>query len=276
MIQSVEAAARGDAASALRHELAVSVLPEAPYTQVLREIVSLGDAAPTWVYSRWMTLQAYRWLMTSRSQTVDIAVVDVLAQLHRDIPLGTAEQLFEAGTRIAAGDWVAQQLAVFEYGGLRRFLDTVARPTLTRRADRIQEWALARMAGYRLEGASPDGLVVSDFVDGSTCTVLDLGALTKRDRGTTVIGRLVPIDVEPHLMFESRPLSVDEGTAAAVTSSHLDHPGDPRCWLYVLGEACEDGRLAPGFSTGQATPLTSDRLLHWRASLDHGHANRRA
>lgn len=263
MVLSMEAAAVGDAQLALEYELSVSVLPGGPAAALLQEIVGLGEDAPGWVWSRWITHQAYRWLLVCQDTSVDQVVRDVIAALYGDVmpEIDGPDDLRDLDTRVAASDWAAEQLAVHELGGLRRFLDAKAGPALRARADSIEQWVTAQMSGYRLDRTRGPLLEVTDLADGRTFDVLNIGALSERHDGDTVVGRIVPITDSPHLMFASRPLSVDARTAERVADAACSPDGTP--WLHVLGDACDDGRLEPGFSIGRGTLLSSDLLLHW-------------
>src|SRR5689334_53629 len=57
-----DAEARGDAARALELHLGGPHVPGSLREHLLRELVWLGSEAPSWVPSRWILKQAYRWL----------------------------------------------------------------------------------------------------------------------------------------------------------------------------------------------------------------------
>lgn len=255
----LEAAARGDALAALEHHMSTPVIEEAMGHHQLRELVQLGDEAPGWVYSRWAVVQAYRWMLHHQDPRVEEVVRLVLAGLHADHldEIVDDEVAFrEYGTMVAACDWVCEQVCVYELGGLRDFLDAVAQPGLVGRADQVEEWEPAGMTAYELTGVRGDVLEVRRLADDAEVDLLNLGSLSGRDVGTTVIGRVVPVSVWPFSMFESRPLAVDHATARDVVERCSD--GDDLGWLWALADARDQGRLARGFSCESRTLLASD------------------
>lgn len=210
--------------------------------------------------ARWVANQAYGRLLMDEDPRVNDAVLHTIATCYADIdlerPLGLS--LREFGTKIAASDWVADQLVTYDFGGLVDFLDRHVSGGLLARCGPVREWAATPMGGYRLSHGEGGMLEVVDLADGNRTTALDIGALFERGEGTYV-GRLVPIDVEPGRMFESRPLEVDEETARAVA---LDP--DRLEWLEPLYRARTDGRLPLHFSHGAGTPYTCDLVpLSW-------------
>lgn len=251
----IDASAAGDPALALaclRRGLIVQGTPHVPH---LQELIDLGDEAPSWALSRWVADQTYRWMLHEHDPRTDEAVIAVMAYCYPDVdldrPLGLS--LKEFGTRIAAGDWVAQQLAVYEFGGLDDFLDVKIGDALLERCGPVRRWSSARLGGYRIEDCRGGVLELTDLRDGSRRTALDIGATSDRGRGCTVLGRLVPIDVEPGWFFESRPLDVDERTARAVATAC-----DVSTWLDAFYAARASDRVPIHFSRGERTPLTCD------------------
>lgn len=67
--------------------------------------------------------------------------------------------------------------------------------------------------------------------------ILDLGARVHADERGWLIGRLVPSGTTPPLMFDTRPLPVDEQTARDVATSSAG------AWVKALETAFRDGRL---------------------------------
>ena len=111
------------------------------------------------------------------------------------------------------------------------------------------------MSGYRLVDVQDDQLVAVDLLTSRTVRLLNVGAAWGRDVNTCVIGRLVSTGAEPGLMFESRPLTVDDTTALQVArASSLGRT----MWLNVLAEARAAGRLEAGFSLCLPTSLVCD------------------
>ncbi len=264
----VDAAAAGDphlAAACFRRGLRVQ---GSTHLAHLAELIDLGEEAPSWALARWASYQAYLWLLHEKDQRTDDAVLQTIAACYLDVdldrPLGLS--FTEFGTRLAAGNWITRQLAVYDSGGLSDFLDVKIGDRLLSRCGPLAGWARTQLGGYRLRQASDGFLDVRDLRDGARLKALDLGALADRRSGCAVLGRLVPIDVEPGLFFESRPLVVDDETALGVARS--DGPDE---WLAALSTGCDAGRLPLHFASGEATPLTSDRVPEagWARSCDH-------
>src|SRR5215211_6828218 len=231
MRAEIDAGARGDALAALNfHEAGLQVEGSVRRYQ-LRELVILGDDAPPWAYSRWCLDVAYHWMLLERDPRVDDAVRQLMLCTHVDAAMATLDDpvaLAELGTRIAAGDRLCQELAVYEYGGLWDFLDVKARPGLIDRCDQIAAWSEQPMNGYVIEDARGPRLHVVDLRTGGEVEVLNIGALTDLDRGAPVIGRLGPISSDPRLMFQGRPIAVDLTTAQGVAASSGPQDDWPR------------------------------------------------
>lgn len=255
---SMLAEADGDAARARDHYYASPTFEGVPHPHHLQEIIDLGEEAPGWVWSRWVSSQAYRWMLVQEDQRVTSAVLQATTVGYPDVdlerPFGLA--IGEFCTRLAASDWVCDQLATYEYGGLLDFLDLRAGAFLERRADRIREWALAPMGGYRLDDVRGDRIQLVDLGSGDRLEALNIGASAERDDEMCVVGRLVPIGVGPGWMFDRRPLTVPEKSAYEV--SLLVTEDEPAAWVCALGDARSAGTLPLHFAQGHATPLSSD------------------
>jgi hypothetical protein len=259
MDAQVDAAARGEAGEALWHLDQMLQVEGSLRPFKLRELILLGDDAPGWMYSRWCVEQAYLWLLHTQDERADDAVRQTMIVGHIDEVEQVVDdevRFIELGTRIAAGDWLCEQLATFEYGGLACFLDERADEGLVNRCDQIREWADARMGGYVLEEACGPALRVHDLSIGARLDVLNLGALTDRGSGSPVIGRLVPISVPPGLVFESRPVSVDLQTAEDVAAASTLE--DSAYWITAIGDGRYAERLEYAFSCGNGTLFSSD------------------
>jgi hypothetical protein len=256
----IDASARGEAMTAFEHHEAGLQVEGTLTRYQLRELALLGDDAPGWMFSRWCIDQAYRWMLHEQDPRTDQAVRQTMVIAHWEavaaLPEDDPVALTELGTRIAGGDWLCQQLAVFEYGGLLDFLDVKAEASLLDRADRVREWSDARMGGYVLEEQRRGVLAIRDLANDVVTEVLNLGALTDALWEGAVVGRLVPISVSPGLMFESRPVSVDMETARDVAQAMRD--GDRDAWIPEVGEGRHSDRLPYGFSCGGQTLYSSD------------------
>ena len=132
--------------------------------------------------------------------------------------------------------WLFHQLCTFELGGLRAFVDELATERMAR------EVRLGAGAGRHPEGgyespASVGGsLLVRDLSNDRDLTLLDLGAAAHSDAGGWLMGRVVASGTTPRLMFDTRPIAVDERTAVAVAMSRAR--GD---WVTAVKSALGDG-----------------------------------
>lgn len=251
----IDAEAAGDpvlAAECYRRGLQIEGTPHLAH---LAELVDLGEEAPSWALARWATGQAHRWMLFERDPRIENAVLSTIVACYPEVvderPLGLS--FTEFGTRLASSDWIAGQIAVYETDGLADFLDVKISDGLLARCGPLTAWTGSELGGYRIRRGRHGFLDVRDLRDGSRHQVLDIGALVDRGSGCPVLGRLMPIDVEPGLVFESRPLDVDDETALGV--ARADGPEE---WMGVLRAGREEGRLPLHFSQAAATPLTSD------------------
>jgi len=258
---AIDAAARGDVRATIEHELAGLVVEESLTVPRLEDLL-LSDPAPAWAYSRWCVDQAMRWMLFHEDPRTDEAVRLTLACTHAeklDTLVDDPLRLTEYGTLVAACDWVCHQLAVYELGGLRDFLDVKAEPGLVDRADQVRAWPASPMGVYEFMGIVGPTLVLRDVVDGAEVRVLNVGAMSDRSPDAYLVGRIVPVSVEPGLMFESRPVVVDLTTAQEV-AARID-VDQPLGWLVALAAARDEGRLPIGFSCTEQTPFTSDLTI---------------
>ncbi len=234
------------------------ILEESLHRHRLRQIVDLGDDAPGWVYARWCLDQAYRWVLLNEDPRTDDMVRVVLAATHLDhvdLLRDDPEALQEYGTLVAATDWLAEQLCVYTAGGLSGFLEDRAGPGLLARADLVAEWPDAPLGIYRLREMRDSVLVLHDLVHDSIVEVLNVGAFAEQPTDV-VLGRVVPISTPPGLMFDSRPVPLDEQTASEAAIA-MRGP-DPLGWLDALTTGREEGRLERGFSCQGQTLFSSD------------------
>ncbi|KRF36955.1 hypothetical protein [Nocardioides sp. Soil805] len=261
MQQSLDAAARGDAQTAWEQHMSGLVVEESLTHHRLHELVLLGDDAPAWMYSRWAMDQAALWMLHTKDPRCDDLVRLVLAALHTDRVAALADDpraLREYGTMIAATDWAYQQVAVFEAGGLRDFVDVRAEGGLMDRTDELDLWEQAAVTAYELETTLEGTLRVRRLADDTTVELLNLGAATDIGLGRTVLGRVVPVSVWPFAMFASRPLPVDRATALDA-AQHLEEE-DGLGWLWALSRAHDAGRLPAGSTWGHGTLYSTDLL----------------
>lgn len=259
MHRALDAEARGDASGAWAHHMSGLIVEESLTHHNLRELALLGDDAPAWMCSRWAVDQSLRWMLVGEDPRCDEIVRLVLAGLHDDQLdrlLGDPVALKEYGTLVAATDWVYQQLAAYEYGGLRDFLDARAEDGLLERLDHIDEWERSAVTSYELVTVRDDVIEVRRLTDGVTEELLNLGATTDIEPGAHVVGRVVPTSAWPFAMFESRPLPVDSETARAVGERMAGE--DDLGWFWALAEAHGEGRLPSGTTCRNTTLWSTD------------------
>ncbi len=254
---AADAEAAGDPVRALRTFSRIRQFDQSLHATYLATLAELGDDAPGWMYSRWITVQAQRPLWNGAETTgPDAALVAVVEGLYADgVDLEQADcpssEIFVA--LLYQRDWVLRQLTVYDHGGMRDFVETMAGADLLARADRIQDWVEAPMGGYRLESDARGCLEVTDLADGARIDVLDLGLLAEHQPGTCVIGRIVPTSAAPGRMFEWRPLLVDEETARQVAGE-----ARPEGWFDIVVAQHAAGALPHLFSYLDDTALVSD------------------
>lgn len=263
--ESFAAEAAGDAARALAHHEAIPRFAESPHRVMLQQLVELGGAVPAWGHARWILEQVTRWITTDTLARNHLAREDTIRAAHTVgvDPRGPYGLRVEEFCGLLLGhDWIHRQLVVFEYDGLRDFLDSDAGPELVARAGPIDAWARVTMGAYRFEGEGRGRATFTDLCTGSEIDVMDLGSAGQLLPGDCAIGRVVPIDVEPGWMFEALPLSVDSALAARVAAA-------PDSWLTELTSAHEADRLPPLYSWREQHPLLTDvPVWVWRGALD--------
>jgi len=239
VLQLVDRAeARGDAAGALRLMQGLSVGPDGePFWRPARlrrleQLTELRDVLPRWATSRWILAQSLQVLdPASRGRGSKALAAAIGVRGGEDALVGVDR--IDAQAKVMDHDWVYRQLFLYELGGLRHFLDSVASDDLVSSADRVRDWAPVPMGAYRLVSSSPGELVWEDLATGAPVSTTDLGVSTLVDDGDCAIGRLVPI--EGGSMFEAAPLPLPEQVARGVAA-------EPQRWVALLQEyvATED------------------------------------
>ena len=253
--RAVDAEARGDAKAALE---AYDHTPHAAdaWAAQLTYLARAGDDAPEWLVARWVRAQAVRWMLLNEDPRIESAVLEVLPT--HDLPEAfTGEWLREYGSLVAANDRLCHGLALHPDGGFEDFLDLRAGDELLGRAGRVREWPNQPLGVYEYLDVQRDVLTVRDLMTGRGRKVLHLGAMAGVGRGARVLGRLVPVETAPGLMFEHRPIEIDAYTARRLVEA-LDVDGYVLDHLY---EAAKEGRIPWRPGTRVVTQLWSDALL---------------
>ena len=257
--KSAAAAERaGDAEAALEYHQGVPMFRRSAHRVVLAQLADLADEMTPWLWARWAAYQCTRVEDpdTLGKATSRLALDYTVQMFHAD----ALSRAWEAGddpvqlmARTAGEDWAYHQICTFELHGLELFLGTMADGRLAEGCVLAREWVEATMSGYRVESTGAGGLVVRDLADDRTVELLDLGASLLVETGGWVIGRLVPSGTTPALMFDTRPLPVDEQTAVEAAR------GDRRsAWIGALAEAFAEGRLDRSLLQSEDRELVTD------------------
>jgi hypothetical protein len=266
--EGADAELLGDAVEALRLHRSVPFFRRSTHGDQLEVLARLGEEAPSWMVSRWITLQARRPLWTGGDERSNgralQRVVPVIYPEYipwESIGCDWPEQVLPY---IYGRDWVVRQAELYEFGALRDLISTRASEGLLSRADDMDAWVRAPMRGVRLESSGttwPQPITVTDLSSRKVFDVLDLGIGEQLQAGQHLLARIVPTRAEPGLMFDWRPLPVPERTARAVSNW-------PSLWMQTLRRHVVDGVLDLGFSHQSETLLTSDLPQHsWMGLL---------
>lgn len=237
MVAADDAEARGDVSAAL------DIIDSQPWdedgrlfwrpSRILRleQLLLLDGLVPRWAVSRWIleqALQAHQpQLRSARERALDIAV-----ELRGGRSALPGRDGTDKVSRVMDNDWVYRQLYLYELGGLVGFLRRHASADLVVGADRIREWADARMRALRFVSREDTVLHWEDLGTMESVDTPNLGAAAMVLPGECVIGRLVPSDLGE--IFENVPLRVDEPVAEQVAH-------DPAGWLDVLRDVGTGG-----------------------------------
>ena len=259
-LESAIAAERaGDAGTALEYHRGIPLFRGSAHRTVLTQLVDLSDEMTPWMWARWAAYQCTRAEDPGSlcRESSRIALEYTVRMFHDE----DLERAYDEGadpiqlmSRTVGEDWAYHQICTFELHGLELFLDALATGRLMEGCALAGNWVGATMSGFRLESADPGRLVVRDLGgEGRSSEVLDLGAGVLIEAGGCLLGRLVPSGTTPGLMFDTRPLPVDEQTAVAAAT------GDRRwAWITALVEAFDDGRLDHRMLRSEDRELVTD------------------
>ncbi|GAA1139804.1 hypothetical protein [Nocardioides aquiterrae] len=258
-VDSSNAAERaGDAATALEYHQGIPMFRRSAHRVTLEQLAGLADEMTPWLWARWAAYQCTRAEDpdTDSRVVLQMALDYTLRMFHAD----AMEQAYVEGgdpvqvMAVTAGeDWAFHQLCTYELGGLACFLDTMPTGRLAAECGLARGWVDAWMGGYRLESSAPGPLVVRDLATDESIELLDLGARLHAGAGGWLIGRLVPSGTTPALMFDTRPLAVDEETAAETATGELRG-----AWVAALDRAFREGRVDPGVLQREDRELVTD------------------
>ena len=258
-VESSTAAERaGDAAAALEFHSGVPMFARGAHKVQLTQLAGVMEEMTSWMWTRWAAYQCTRVEDPgTRCREQTRAALDyVLRMFYSD----RVEEAYLAGgdlmqvlAQLAGEGWLYHQLCTFEFGGLETFVDTLATGQLSEGATLAHAWADARMGGFRLESMTPGGLTVHDLRAGRSVAVLDLGAAVHVGAEGWLLGRLVPSGTTPELMFDSRPIPVDEQTARDAAAGAL-----PGSWVTAVKDAITEGRVDRALFESEDRELLTD------------------
>lgn len=285
--ESARAAADGHLEGALELYDGVQAVAGSEPSRGMRQLRELGDDAPPWAWSRWIREQAFRWFSPNNQRRIELAF-----ELAADVAYPAGIETDKVGL-VLARDWIVRQVLLYELGGLADFVLNVAGEDLLARAEPMTEWWSAPMGAYRFVDETPDCTRLLDLETEELTEVLNVGSMIDVEPGGFVLGRVVPISSEPGLMFESRPLNLDERTARrfgerwmrleeqmhaddcgcdlgecdGLSCDPIDH--DPPQWWDELQDASYEGRIPALFSLHLEYPLLTDvSTLVWRCAVN--------
>lgn len=246
----------GDAETALEYYRGVPMFTRSPHAANLAQLAGLAGEMTPWLWARWAAYQCTRAedegtqsrvaMRTALAYTVDMFHAHQMhdAYVEGDDPVRVT-------SLVMGEDWAFHQICTHELCGLETFLDGLADGRLAENDGLARSWVGARMGGYRVEGGP--NLVVWDPSREERLELLDLGARLHAGEGAWVIGRLVPSGTTPELMFDARPLRVDERTAREVAAG--SGRGE---WVGPLEKAIGDGRVGRGVLRSKDRALVTD------------------
>lgn len=248
---------RGDWAEALGEYRRIPMFRDSTHGEQLHVMATLAGDAPGWVVARWLTVLARRHSDDQKRSQVAFRASMSLAHPH-GVDLEALDVTYpqQATAQLWGRDWMMRQLEVYELCALAELLLPYPPPVgldrdLVASAGPVAEWSQASMGGYRLGQLHDEVRTLHDAHTGAPREVLDLGLGEQVPEGSHVLGRLVPIAQEPGLVFESRPLTVDEATAAAVARRPPD-------WPEILATGIASRRLPAGCTLQPDPSLTAD------------------
>ncbi len=255
---SLAAERAGDAETALEFHSGVPMFARGAHRVQLTQLAGLAEEMTPWMWARWAVYQCTRTEDDSRAGEVQRAALQYTVEMFYPDRLQDA---YDSGgdpvqvlAHVLGESWLMHQLCTFDFGGLAAFLDEFATDRLAAGCRlTAREWVGAPMGGYRLELTGSSSLVVRDLRTDVPVELLDLGAATHADEGGWLLGRVVPSGTSPGLMFDTRPIPVDERTARAVAEDPT-----PRGWILAVKAALDEGRLDRALLESEDRELVTD------------------
>jgi len=207
---------------------------------------------------------AYRWALRSGDPRCGQAVLAVFEATYLDEPTYSRS----LGTRMAAGDALVEDIALFDLGIFDDYLDLRAGERVLEPASCARSWGLTAPSVFQLGVLRGDRLLVADCVGGQELEVLHTGEAMGTARDEWVFGRVVSAGTDG-LVFASRPITI--GPEAGLLLRGTLRAGGS--WLARLGDlhsAISSGGLdlRPGWLAAAAS-LTFGSSLRDDAAWQH-------
>lgn len=247
----------GDLVAALEWHRCVPMFRKGRHHSLMARVADLGDDLPDWVWARWIVYQVTRCEDGVTGRAVQERLREMVSGFHGDL---LAECYRSHGdpirvlARVAGESWAYHQLAVYDDGGLQRFVDEFATDRLAQHASLALRWAQVPMGGYELGEGRPGAVLrVRAATGGPWLEVLDLGARACSPTGF-VLGRLVPSGIGEGLMFDTPPMGVRADLARSVATLP-----EGEWWRGVRG-AHAGGSTSPTSFLREDYELTTDVL----------------
>jgi hypothetical protein len=258
LVASCEAAEpAGDAEAALEFHRGVPMFARGRHLSILTQLAGLTAELTPWMWARWAAYQCTR--AEDRGTATGEIQRSALDYTVRMFYADRIEEAYLTGgdpvqvlAHVAGESWLYRQLCTYELGGLESFVDELATATLASHGGLARSWASSWMGAYRVLQRDGRSLVVRDLQGDGVLTLLDLGAALPAEDGW-LLGRVVSSGTTPELMFDTRPIAVDEQTAAEVAFSPKRGG-----WVSAVKAALVEGRLEWSLFDSEDLELASD------------------
>lgn len=257
---------RGDWSAAFEAHRSVPMFAESHHGAMLHTLADLGEDAPRWLVTRFLTVMAHRHELFGQSKRPGRVLRHVVPLLYpHSIPWEPmrCDHIEQVAAMIYGCDWVLRQADVYDLGGLQDLMAMPEALGAVNKGEYVADWARAPMGGYRVVSADGEVLSVADAVTGEEIDLLDLGLTCQYEVGTHLLGRVVPTDTAPGRLFDWQPLTIDQRIAREVAAQ-------PDRWLDIIAARTRSRALPPAFSHLPDRSLSADLPQHsWAALLGH-------
>lgn len=248
----------GDLEAALAYHRGIPAFDRGRHRAILHQVWECAGSFTPWLWARWAVYQASRCdaLSTETGRQQRATAQEALDLFHCD----ALDDDFQRGgdpvrtmAQVMGESWAFHQLCV-EGSVVTTFMEELAAGPLRDAADLVRSWVQTPVKGFEVP-ARDTCLRVRDLATGEILEPLDIGAGCgeSREEGAFVLGRLVPTGVDDQLMFDTRPLAVDERTALDAVGAAGDDG-----WVDALLLALEEGRMCEAQLSSEDLGLASD------------------